>query len=53
MKRLEFDKLSIEEQVIEFNKMYETHKSIRKVCAEIGIGKSTVKDKLIKSVIAL
>jgi hypothetical protein len=48
MKRVEFDKLRIEEQVIEFNKMYETHKSIRKVCAEIEIGKSTIKDRFSK-----
>jgi dephospho-CoA kinase len=48
MKRLEFDKLSPEEQVKEFNKMYEIHKSIRKVCGEIGIGKSTVKDRFNK-----
>jgi hypothetical protein len=48
MKRLEFDKLSVQKQIIEFNKMYETCKSIRKVCSEIGISKTTIRDRFNK-----
>lgn len=45
MDRETFDKLNYKQQVIEFNKLYEIHKSIRKTCGEIGIGKTTVRDR--------
>lgn len=45
MNREEFNKLTVNEQVTEFNKLYKEYKSIKKVAAELGISKNTISSR--------
>lgn len=49
MSKLEFDKLEILEQIKYINNELKNNKSITSVCKEIGIGRSTVRDRFKKS----
>jgi DNA-binding transcriptional regulator YhcF (GntR family) len=45
MEREEFNKLTVNEQVTEFNKLYKEHKSIKKVASDLGISKNTISSR--------
>lgn len=45
MNKEQFNKLTIEQQIKEVNKLIEQFGSVNKVCKEIGIAKSTVRDR--------